>query len=306
MNPDRGYNPPDSTLDDLKHLHKTLGVDRVVFTQPSTYGTDNSAILDGMTALNAETPNRARCVVAITMDITDKELGSARQAGRARRAAQHRQQGRHAGALRPDRRARGAHPAVRLALRVAVPRQGHRRADAGAQEREDPAVDRPLRLSAGEGHDQGAGLPGAARPDEGRQHLDEDFRRQPRQRHRPAALRRRHADGACADRGGARAHHVGHRLAASEQVRRQSERRRSGRLVRQLGAGRRPCRRRSWSTRRRSFTGSDLRRRAFGTNFTSPEKAPDTGRLLERLQLSRIALQNFTSQRSAGNRAPHV
>ena len=25
MNPDRGYNPPDSTLDDLKHLHKTLG-----------------------------------------------------------------------------------------------------------------------------------------------------------------------------------------------------------------------------------------------------------------------------------------
>jgi len=74
MNPDRGYNPPDSTLDDLKHLHKTLGVDRVVFTQPSTYGTDNSAILDGMTALNAETPNRARCVVAITMEITDQEL----------------------------------------------------------------------------------------------------------------------------------------------------------------------------------------------------------------------------------------
>jgi 2-pyrone-4,6-dicarboxylate lactonase len=74
MNPDRGYNPPDSTLADLKHLHKTLGVNRVVFTQPSTYGTDNSAILDGMTALNAETPNRARCVVAITMDITDDEL----------------------------------------------------------------------------------------------------------------------------------------------------------------------------------------------------------------------------------------
>ena len=76
MNPDRGYNPPDSTFDDLKHLHKTLGIDRVVFTQPSTYGTDNSAILDGMTALNAETPNRARCVVAITMDITDDELAA--------------------------------------------------------------------------------------------------------------------------------------------------------------------------------------------------------------------------------------
>ncbi|PON15829.1 hypothetical protein C2W62_21735 [Candidatus Entotheonella serta] len=32
MSPTRGYNPPDSTLDDLKHLHATLGVDRVVFT----------------------------------------------------------------------------------------------------------------------------------------------------------------------------------------------------------------------------------------------------------------------------------
>lgn len=81
MNPDRGYNPPDSTLDDLKHLHKTLGVDRVVFTQPSTYGTDNSAIFDGMNALNKETPNRARCVVAITMDITDAELAALDKAG---------------------------------------------------------------------------------------------------------------------------------------------------------------------------------------------------------------------------------
>ncbi len=74
MSPTRGYNPPDSKLEDLKHLHKTLGVDRVVFTQPSTYGIDNAAILDGMNALNAETPNRARCVIACGLDITDKEL----------------------------------------------------------------------------------------------------------------------------------------------------------------------------------------------------------------------------------------
>jgi 2-pyrone-4,6-dicarboxylate lactonase len=76
LSPGRGYNPPDSTLADLKHLHATLGVDRVVFTQPSVYGTDNSAILDGMAALNAETPNRARCVVAISLDIIDKELAA--------------------------------------------------------------------------------------------------------------------------------------------------------------------------------------------------------------------------------------
>lgn len=74
MSPTRGYNPPDSKLEDLKHLHETLGIERVVFTQPSTYGVDNAAIMDGMNALNAETPNRARCVIATTMAITDAEL----------------------------------------------------------------------------------------------------------------------------------------------------------------------------------------------------------------------------------------
>src|SRR5450432_726719 len=67
LSPSRGYNPPDSTLADLKHLHATLGIDRVVFTQPSVYGVDNSAILNGVAALNTETADRARAVVAITM-----------------------------------------------------------------------------------------------------------------------------------------------------------------------------------------------------------------------------------------------
>ncbi len=74
LSPDRGYTPPESTLEDLKHLHSQLGIDRVVFTQPSVYGTDNAAILDGMNALNAETPNRARGVCAMTMDFTDEQL----------------------------------------------------------------------------------------------------------------------------------------------------------------------------------------------------------------------------------------
>jgi len=74
LSPDRGYNPPESTLADLTRLHSTLGIDRVVFTQPSVYGTDNSAILDGMAALNAERPDRARCVVAITMNMSESEL----------------------------------------------------------------------------------------------------------------------------------------------------------------------------------------------------------------------------------------
>jgi len=74
MSPARGYNPPPSTLADLGHLHATLGIDRVVFTQPSVYGIDNSAILDGMKALNSETPNRARAVVALDMSFTENDL----------------------------------------------------------------------------------------------------------------------------------------------------------------------------------------------------------------------------------------
>lgn len=76
LSPGRGYNPPDSTLADLKHLHATLGIDRVVFTQPSVYGTDNSAILDAMAALNGETPDRARSVVALDMSVGEEELAA--------------------------------------------------------------------------------------------------------------------------------------------------------------------------------------------------------------------------------------
>ncbi len=70
----RGYNPPDSTLEDLIHLHHTLGIDRVVFTQPSVYGVDNSAILKGMNVLNEKFPNKARGVCAIKMDASENLL----------------------------------------------------------------------------------------------------------------------------------------------------------------------------------------------------------------------------------------
>ena len=70
----RGYNPPDSTLEDLIYLHTTLGVDRVVFTQPSVYGVDNSAILKGMNELNKKAANKARGVCAIKMDASEASL----------------------------------------------------------------------------------------------------------------------------------------------------------------------------------------------------------------------------------------
>jgi 2-pyrone-4,6-dicarboxylate lactonase len=81
LSPDRGYNPPESTLGDLEHLHSVLGVSRVVFTQPSVYGTDNAAILNAMAELNSETPNRARAVIAAGLDVSASELESLDAAG---------------------------------------------------------------------------------------------------------------------------------------------------------------------------------------------------------------------------------
>jgi predicted TIM-barrel fold metal-dependent hydrolase len=76
LSPGRGYTPPHSTLADLEHLHATLGIERVVFTQPSVYGIDNSAILDAMAALNAGRPGRARCVVALDLKMKDEDLAA--------------------------------------------------------------------------------------------------------------------------------------------------------------------------------------------------------------------------------------
>ena len=74
MSPDRGYNPPESNLQHLIDMHAQIGVERVVFTQPSIYGTDNSAILDACDELNANGADRARCVVAVGTDVTDVQL----------------------------------------------------------------------------------------------------------------------------------------------------------------------------------------------------------------------------------------
>jgi predicted TIM-barrel fold metal-dependent hydrolase len=76
LSPARGYNPPHSTLSDLKHLHATLGIERVVFTQPSIYGIDNAAIINASVALNKERADRARSVVALDMTFSETDLAS--------------------------------------------------------------------------------------------------------------------------------------------------------------------------------------------------------------------------------------
>lgn len=60
--PNRAYTPPPAGAEQLRDLHGRLSIDRVVIVQPSVYGTDNAATLDGMRQIG---PERARGVAVI-------------------------------------------------------------------------------------------------------------------------------------------------------------------------------------------------------------------------------------------------
>src|SRR5688572_25194959 len=47
----RTYTPEPATVPELKQLMRTLGLDRVVVVQASTYGTDNSCVIDSIREL---------------------------------------------------------------------------------------------------------------------------------------------------------------------------------------------------------------------------------------------------------------
>ena len=76
--PARGYTPPDASLETLLNLHRTLGgIERVVLTQPSVYGTDNTCMMDAAASLG----ERCRSVVALGPDVTDSELEALHEQG---------------------------------------------------------------------------------------------------------------------------------------------------------------------------------------------------------------------------------
>ena len=74
---ERLYTPPDSNLDDYKHLLKTLGCQRAVLVQPSVYGADNAAMLD---ALKRGGPG-FRAVAVTSPDVSESEINSLHAAG---------------------------------------------------------------------------------------------------------------------------------------------------------------------------------------------------------------------------------
>jgi D-galactarolactone isomerase len=60
-----------------KLVQQRLGMDRVVVVQPSAYGTDNSATLDGMAAFGPG----ARGIAMVGLDVSDDELQALTDAG---------------------------------------------------------------------------------------------------------------------------------------------------------------------------------------------------------------------------------
>ncbi len=64
------YIPPVSPLEDYLELSRQLGLQRMVFVQPSAYGKDNSCMLEAMAVMG----QRCRGIVDIDEGIAEKEL----------------------------------------------------------------------------------------------------------------------------------------------------------------------------------------------------------------------------------------
>lgn len=69
--------PADASVADYRAVQRSLGLDRVVFVQPTTYGLDNRCQLEAAAALG----EAARLVVVVDEETTDEELARLDAAG---------------------------------------------------------------------------------------------------------------------------------------------------------------------------------------------------------------------------------
>ena len=74
---ERSYTPPDSTIGQLRAMHKTLGIQRLVVVAASVHGTNNKPVLDAI----ATDPKNLRGIATVGADITDKELARLKDGG---------------------------------------------------------------------------------------------------------------------------------------------------------------------------------------------------------------------------------
>jgi D-galactarolactone isomerase len=68
---------PDATPEDYRKVRRLLGLQRVVVVQPSAYGADNRATMEGVAAFGAD----ARAVVVVERDAPDADLRRLAEAG---------------------------------------------------------------------------------------------------------------------------------------------------------------------------------------------------------------------------------
>jgi len=74
---ERIYTPPDAVLADYLRLTRALGLERVVFVQPSIYGTDNAALLDAL----RDCPLECRGVAVVDASVDEQTLAAWHAAG---------------------------------------------------------------------------------------------------------------------------------------------------------------------------------------------------------------------------------
>ena len=75
--PTRVYTPEPASVDEMRHLHRALHVDRVVIVQPSVYGTDNACTIDALRQLGS----RARGVAVVDGQTSSAVLDDLQKAG---------------------------------------------------------------------------------------------------------------------------------------------------------------------------------------------------------------------------------
>ncbi|MDH0746864.1 amidohydrolase family protein [Pseudomonas sp. GD03842] len=69
--------PPNASLEDYRQIQQRLHIKRMVIVTPSTYGTDNRVMLEGLRKANGD----ARGVAVVAASISDKELEALHAAG---------------------------------------------------------------------------------------------------------------------------------------------------------------------------------------------------------------------------------
>ncbi|MDR3561334.1 MAG: amidohydrolase family protein [Negativicutes bacterium] len=77
VSPNATLRPPDATVADYRRLQKWIGTTRNVVVTPSTYGTDNSCLLDALSQFGPA----ARGIAVVDTSVTDAELKRLNDAG---------------------------------------------------------------------------------------------------------------------------------------------------------------------------------------------------------------------------------